>query len=115
MVTTHLIHFHFRGASPGAASQSATYGWAQGAFYGALYGAGVSEAAAPCTSGLVVNGCFETWTDPTYPDNWTKDGTHNLGTDYVEESPADHLHMENQSSNVMIRQNNKSITCCFAL
>jgi hypothetical protein len=33
----------------------------------------------------MVNGNFSTWTDPTVPDGWDKEGTHN-STNYVEES-----------------------------
>ena len=37
---TNLVHFHFRGARASTV-QIAKFGWAQGAFYGPYYGAGV--------------------------------------------------------------------------
>jgi hypothetical protein len=40
-VLTHLIHFHFRGASETVATEQAKYGWANGAWYGPYYGPGV--------------------------------------------------------------------------
>jgi hypothetical protein len=44
VVATHLLHFHFRGAQPSVAAESATTGWAQGAFYGPYLGSGASES-----------------------------------------------------------------------
>lgn len=44
MVATHLLHFHFRGASPTVVAAEATMGWAQGAWYGAYYGGGANTS-----------------------------------------------------------------------
>jgi len=41
---------------------------------------------------ILTNGDFEDWADPTCPDGWSKEGTHDA-SNYVEESPANKLHI----------------------
>jgi len=57
------------------------------------------------TSNLLTNSDFVDWADPTFPDNWTHEGTHDVNN-YVEEAPADDLHLVSDGTWTGIKQAN---------
>lgn len=72
----------------------------------AFSGADIITTWTPHLVNLVTNGDFVDWADATVPDGWTKEGTHN-GSNYVEEVPADKLHIVSSGTHTGI--NNGSI------
>ena len=67
-----------------------------------------------CPPNLVVNSDFTLWTDPTVPNGWTKDGTHNA-TNYVQQNPVGQLRMVSDGSFVGIKQSILTIGKTYAV
>lgn len=53
---------------------------------------------------LVKNWRFEDWAVATLPDGWVQHGTQDPGNTYLEESPADSLHLVSDGAAMGVRQ-----------